>query len=107
VIEAVAKLKSPCEVVVYSDSMICVNAINGVGKKDQKRGNRDLVYRFREVAKIHQVKAVYVRGHAGDPNNEACDAAATEAMRTKTDPHLEYCMKPSEDIPSLEWGTEK
>lgn len=93
VIEAVAKLKAPCEVVVHSDSMICVNAINGRGKKDAKRGNKDLVLRFREVAKIHQVSAVFVRGHAGNRHNEACDAAATTTMREKRESYREYCMK--------------
>lgn len=101
VIEAVAKLKSPCEVTIYSDSMICVNAINRVGKKDEKRGNRDLVFRFREVARTHQVKAVYVRGHAGNVHNEACDLAATEAMRSKTDPYPDYCMEQSEELRGL------
>lgn len=107
VIEAIAKLKSPCEVVIYSDSMICVNAINGVGKKDQKRGNRDLVYRFRDVARMHQVSAMHVKGHAGDANNELCDAAATEAMRLKKDTYPDYCMKATADAPALEWDGEE
>jgi ribonuclease HI len=85
VIEAVARLKEPCEVVVYSDSMICVNAINRRGKKDSKRGNKDLVLSFREVAMQHTVSAVFVRGHVGHEHNEACDAAATVAMREKRD----------------------
>ena len=96
VIEAIAKLTAPCEVVVHSDSMICVNAINGRGKKDAKRGNKDLVLRFREVARPHQVSAVFVRGHAGDRHNEACDAAATAAMREKRNSYPAYCMTPKE-----------
>jgi ribonuclease HI len=93
VIEAIAKLKSPCEVIVYSDSMICVNAINRRGRKDSKRGNKDLVLRFREVAKPYQVSAVFVRGHTGNHYNEACDAAATAAMKQREQPYLDYCMK--------------
>jgi ribonuclease HI len=96
VIEAVAKLKAPCEVVIYSDSMICVNAINRRGKKDSKRGNKDLVLRFREVAQPHKVSAVFVRGHVGHEHNEACDAAATVALREKRDAYPTYCMKVSE-----------
>src|SRR5215207_5208589 len=84
VIEAVSRLTAPCEVVIHSDSMICVNAINGRGKKDAKRGNKDLVLHFRELARPHQVTAVFVRGHAGDCHNEACDAAAAAAMREKS-----------------------
>ena len=93
VIEAVARLTSPCQVVVYSDSMICVNAINRRGKKDAKRGNRDLVLRFREVARPHQVRAVYVRGHAGDHHNELCDSAATAALLEKRDSFPAYSIK--------------
>jgi ribonuclease HI len=76
--------------------MICVNAINGRGKKDAKRGNRDLVLRFREVAQPHQVSAVFVRGHTGDRHNEACDVAATIAMREKRNGYPAYSMKPME-----------
>ena len=76
--------------------MICVNAINRVGKKDSKRGNKDLVLRFREVAMRHTVSAVFIRGHVGHEHNEACDAAATLAMRQKRDSYPLYCMKPSE-----------
>jgi ribonuclease HI len=101
VIEAMAKLTAPCEVTIYSDSMICVNAINGRGKKDEKRGNRDLVLRFREVAKQHQVCAVFVRGHRGDPHNEACDAAATIAMREKRIAFPAYCIRPADPKPNL------
>jgi ribonuclease HI len=101
IIEAIAKLTAPCEVVVCSDSMICVDAINGRGKKDAKRGNRDLVFRFREVARPHQISAVFVRGHAGDRHNEACDMAATTALREKTSSYPAYCLKPKEPEPRL------
>jgi len=101
VIEAIVKLTAPCKVTIYSDSMICVNAINGRGKKDEKRGNRDLVLRFREVAKPHQVTAVFVRGHRGDVHNEACDAAATMAMREKRNAFPIYCIRPTEPEASL------
>jgi len=95
-IEAVSKLTAPCEVVIYSDSMICVNAINGRGKKDAKRGNKDLVLRFREVARPHKVSAVFVRGHAGNRHNEACDVAATAAMRERKNSYPMYCMTSKE-----------
>lgn len=96
VIEALVQLKAPCEVTLYSDSMICVNAINGRGKKDAKRGNRDLVLRYREVALGHQVSAEFVRGHTGDHYNEACDAAATAAMTQRQGNHPAYCMRVKE-----------
>ena len=101
VIEAVSKLTAPCEVVIYSDSMICVNAINRVGKKDAKRGNKDLVVRFRELAKPHQVTAVFVRGHTGHTHNEACDVAAGDALRARKDSYPVYCMTPKDERPGL------
>jgi ribonuclease HI len=101
IIEAIAKLTAPCEVVICSDSMICIDAINGRGKKDAKRGNQDLVFRFRELARLHQISAVFVRGHTGDRHNEACDMAATTAMREKTGSYPAYCLKPKEPEPQL------
>ncbi len=76
--------------------MICVNAINGPGKKDEKRGNRDLVYRYREIFRQHQVTAVFVRGHTGNIHNERCDTECSRAMKAKANPFPQYTSKTSE-----------
>lgn len=86
VIEAIKALKKPgMNVTVYSDSAYVVNAvekgwlrgwlrINFKGKK-----NADLWRKYAELAKDHQVKFVWVKGHADNPYNNRCDELATAA----------------------------
>jgi ribonuclease HI len=76
VAEALEALKSPCNVLVRSDSMIVVNLLNGRGKKPSKRANQDLVQRIIKAMQPHQVQSVWVKGHAGDTDNERCDQLA-------------------------------
>lgn len=90
VIIGLESLIKPCEVTVYSDSQYVVNAfekkwINGWIKKGWKRGkneevkNVDLWKRLLEAMKPHRVKFIWVKGHAGHPQNERCDKLATTA----------------------------
>ena len=90
VIIGLESLTKPCEVTVYSDSQYVVNAfekkwIDGWIKKGWKRGkneevkNVDLWKRLLEAMKPHKVKFVWVKGHAGHPENERCDRLATTA----------------------------
>ena len=83
-------LNRPCQVTLYSDSSYLVNAFNqhwidGWIKKGWKRGknepvkNIDLWKRLLEAKKPHQVQFVWVKGHAGHPENERCDQLATYA----------------------------
>lgn len=90
VIIGLESLIKSCEVTVYSDSQYVVNAfekkwIDGWIKKGWKRGknkevkNVDLWKRLLEAMKPHKVKFVWVKGHAGHPQNERCDRLATKA----------------------------
>lgn len=83
-------LNCPCEVELYSDSQYLVKAFNdhwidGWIKKGWKRGknepvkNVDLWQRLLEAKRKHQVTFVWVKGHAGHPQNERCDTLATSA----------------------------
>jgi ribonuclease HI len=45
----------------------------------QKALNPDLWTRLLDLCDLHQVKFVWVRGHAGHPENERCDEMATSA----------------------------
>lgn len=83
-------LKRPCEVRLYSDSQYLCNAFNqhwidGWIKKGWMRGrnepvkNRDLWERLLMAKSPHNVEFVWVKGHAGNPGNERCDALATAA----------------------------
>ena len=83
-------LKRPCEVDLYSDSQYLVNAFNQhwvehwerngwktAGKDPVK--NRDLWERLRRAAGPHTIRWIWVKGHAGHPENERCDRLATTA----------------------------
>lgn len=89
-IVALEALKRPCRVVLYSDSQYLVKAFNDRwvdgwlrrGWKNAKKEpvkNVDLWKRLLEAKEPHEVRFVWVRGHAGHPENERCDALATAA----------------------------
>lgn len=73
------------EVHVYSDSSYVVNAINkGWLVNWQRKGyakvkNPDLWMRFARVYALHRVSFHWIKGHAGHPENERCDALAVAA----------------------------
>ena len=86
VIVGLEALKQPgWQVVVYSDSRYVVDAVEKgwvfgwekKGFKDKK--NPDLWKRFLAIYRQHQVKFVWVKGHAGHPENERCDQLAVAA----------------------------
>jgi len=72
-------------VALYSDSKYVVDAVEKgwlwgwqkKGFKDKK--NPDLWQRFIRVYKKHKVQFFWVKGHAGNPENERCDQLAVEA----------------------------
>ena len=83
-------LIKPCDVTLYSDSQYLVKAFNdkwleGWIKKGWKRGknepvkNVDLWKRLLKAMEAHHVDFVWVKGHAGHPQNERCDVLATTA----------------------------
>lgn len=87
VISALQSLKEPCKVTLTTDSKYVSDGINqGWAKSWQKNGwrkgdkkpalNPDLWQRLLELLEIHEVNIVWVKGHAGHPENERCDALA-------------------------------
>ena len=89
-IEALAALKRPCRVELYSDSRYLVDAFNqhwidGWLKKGWKRGknepvkNVDLWKRLLAAKAPHEVTFIWVKGHDGHAQNERCDVLATTA----------------------------
>lgn len=91
VIEGIKALKEPCEIEVFSDSSYVVNAINTwlegwVKRNFKKVKNPDLWREYLEVSQSHNVKAFWVKGHAGHEENERCDKMARqEAEQFKKD----------------------
>lgn len=87
-IEALAALKEPCEVELYSDSKYLTDALNqgwvyGWKKRNWKKSdgkpalNVELWEQLLELLKKHTVTFIWVKGHNGTPLNERCDALAT------------------------------
>lgn len=83
-------LTKPCDVTLYSDSQYIIKAFNDGWidswiKKGWKRGknepvkNVDLWKRLLLAKAPHSVTFVWVKGHAGHPQNERCDFLATSA----------------------------
>lgn len=89
VIVALETLKRPgLDVQVYSDSKYVVDAVEkgwvmGWERKNFKdKKNPDLWKRFLKVYRQHRVSFHWVKGHAGNPNNERVDALAVAAYQT-------------------------
>lgn len=87
VIAALEALKKPgLNITLYTDSQYIVKALNeGWLNKwlatNFAKGikNKDLWVRFYDLYKQHQVKFVWVKGHANNPFNNRCDELATAA----------------------------
>ena len=89
VIAGLEQIKKPgSRVTVYSDSKYVVDAVEkswiiGWQRKNfHKVKNPDLWKRFLMVLKQHQVKFVWVKGHAGHIENERCDRLAVAAAES-------------------------
>ncbi len=81
-------LKEPCRVILTTDSKYVADGLqkgwakswqaNGWRKADKKPAlNPDLWEQLLELYETHEVQIVWVKGHAGHPENERCDALAT------------------------------
>ena len=87
VIKALSALKEPCKVRLTTDSKYVCDAINqrwvygwranGWRKADKKPTlNVDLWEELLPLLETHEVEFLWVKGHAGHPENERCDALA-------------------------------
>ena len=80
-------LKEKCHVTLYSDSKYLIDALlcgwavkwrenNWMRNKKDPALNVDLWKRLLELIEKHEVELVWVKGHAGHPENERCDRLA-------------------------------
>lgn len=88
VIKGLEALKNPNSMVtIYSDSKYVIDAVQkgwlfGWVKSDFKgKKNADLWKRFLLIYKKHDVKFIWVKGHAGNPENEKADQLAVKASQ--------------------------
>lgn len=87
VIEALKALKTRCNITLYTDSKYVMNGItewlenwkkNG-WKTSNKKGevkNIELWQALDELVKVHEIRWVWVKGHAGHIENERVDTLA-------------------------------
>ena len=89
VIVGLSALKEPCKVTLTTDSKYVVDSITkgwvygwkkkGWIKSDKKPAlNVDLWEQLLPLLEKHEVTFVWVKGHAGHPENELCDRLAVE-----------------------------
>ncbi len=90
VISALKLLKEPCHVTLYSDSQYICNALtqgwakkwqanNWMRNKKEKALNPELWEELLALCDKHQIDIIWVKGHAGHPENERCDRLAVAA----------------------------
>lgn len=91
-LQALTALKEPCNVTLYSDSQYVCNALklgwakkwkanNWMRNKKEPALNPDLWEKLLEQYDRHNVTVVWVKGHAGHPENERCDRLAVEQAK--------------------------
>ncbi len=90
VIRALAELKRPVSARVHTDSQYVQKGISEWIHGWKARGwktaakepvkNADLWRALDEAASVHQVKWLWVKGHAGHPENERADALARRGV---------------------------
>lgn len=87
-------LKASCRVTLHSDSRYLVDAmtkgwLRGWKSRGWSRANNqflknsDLWKRLDAVAAPHEISWLWVKGHAGHPENEHCDTLADTAARSR------------------------
>jgi ribonuclease HI len=83
-------IKKPNQsVTIFSDSKYVIDSVEKkwvfgwVKKGFAGKKNKDLWLRFLQSYKLHEVKFIWVKGHAGHLENERCDELAVIASKSK------------------------
>jgi ribonuclease HI len=86
VITGLEALKIPgSKVVIYTDSKYVADSVEKgwvfqwESKAFKKKKNRDLWIRFLKVYRKHNVRFIWIKGHANNAENEICDRLAVAA----------------------------
>ena len=89
-IEGLRALKRPAEVILYTDSKYVMDGIREWLPNWKARGwrtaskkpvkNKDLWQELDAETQRHEIRWKWVRGHTGNPGNEAADALANQGI---------------------------
>jgi ribonuclease HI len=77
--------KHGCNVAIYTDSRYVADAVEKgwvfqwESKNFKKKKNPDLWIRFLKVFRKHNVRFIWIKGHADNPENNLCDKLAVDA----------------------------
>jgi ribonuclease HI len=92
VIQALEHLKQMCSIDIYTDSQYVQKGLTEWLKGWKARGwrtadkkpvkNEDLWRRLDTASQKHNLRLHWVKGHAGDPGNEAADKLARQGITT-------------------------
>lgn len=100
VISALKALKTKCNISLYTDSKYVMCGItewlpnwkqNGWKTANKKQGvkNFDLWQELDELTQAHEIRWIWVKGHAGHAENERCDALArAEVQKIKNQANI-------------------
>ena len=92
VIKGLEALKERCRVTLYSDSKYVLDALTKGwarrwqancwrrNRKGELAVNPDLWSRLLDLCDGHEMRYQWVKGHAGDPENERCDELSNQAL---------------------------
>lgn len=75
------------QVTIYSDSKYVIEAVqkgwlkSWLKKDFQGKKNADLWKRFWKIYQQHRVSFCWIKGHAGDIENECCDQLAVQSAQ--------------------------
>ena len=95
VIEALKALKTTCIITLYTDSRYVMDGVNQwlpnwkrnnwkTANKKSDVKNVDLWQELDALLPQHEIRWVWVKGHAGHPENERVDELARSAIKTLT-----------------------
>ncbi|MET4067751.1 RNA-directed DNA polymerase [Bradyrhizobium sp. S3.2.6] len=81
-IEAIKHIDSKRSIIIRTDSQYVADAANG---KTIVKQNTELWKEFNQLKAARKIKVVWVKGHAGDPHNEAAHLLAEQWARSARD----------------------
>jgi len=91
VVEAIRAIRRPCLLSIHTDSRYLKDGITKWIQNWKKNGwktaagtpvkNRDLWLALEEAGQPHTIDWIWIKGHAGHPENERCDELARSAIR--------------------------